>query len=144
MRDVNYKIREAYYNLLTPVLSYQGEPVKVYNTSVKLGDMPDIYVYITTQSVRESSPKSATAIQANININIIAKTIHNSNREAVDFLADQIYSVVYPYRDFTISIAGLSIVDNTVDNDMTMDLGNDGTRQYLSRIITFNHRIFLS
>lgn len=145
MNSINYKLREAANSLLTPNLQYQGQAVPVFNAGVKTGMLPDLYVYIgAIRSQENTSPKEMHRLQASITIYIVSKTLHNSNQEALDTLADQIYSTLYPERRSTLTIDGMAIVDNTVGNDIVSDLATDGQKMYLTRTITFDYIIFLS
>lgn len=145
MNNINYKLREAYNTLLTPVLSYKGQPVPVYNEGVKMGELPELYVYLSgVRTSENNSPKQMSRIETVINMTIVSKSLHNSNPEAIDQVAQQFYATIYPERQSLLTIDGAHILDNTVSNDVVNNLGNNGQQQFLVRTITINHIIFLS
>jgi hypothetical protein len=59
-------------------------------------------------------------------------------------IARQVYDRIYPNPSAVLTLDGAQMVNTRVVNDQTQDFVSQQNRGYISRFITFRHRIFLT
>lgn len=146
MRDINYSVRKAYYQVLNGSLTYKSAPVPVYDKQIPVADgidpNPTVYVLIESQYNADVSSKSSFDNNHNIQITIISKALKNNSGRANDEVGGQILQLVYPTRvGSPLQVDGCQVINTLVLSDNVFDGFTDGVEKTVQRVIVFQHLI---
>jgi hypothetical protein len=143
MIDTKLPLRRAYYSMLNGNITSNGNNVPVYDDVIKLGDETNLYILLSSQTSNDDSTLCCFASTDTMLLDIVYKAQGRTNKQVVDTIANQIFSLILP------SVAGnglpeqpeIEIYHPRVESDsyVTMTLG--ASQQIVRRLITFTHRI---
>jgi hypothetical protein len=139
MLDINHSLRIAYYTALNGI-----EGVPVFYQAVPPTVSPDNYIVFRSITSIDDSTVNSCDLSTTITVEIHTwKDGMNSGLDA-DLIARQVYDRIYPNPSAVLTIDGAQMVNTRVVNDQTQDFVSQQNRGYISRFITFRHRIFLT
>lgn len=138
MKDVNLALR-TFYNT---VLSAIGVPC--FANYIPVGAEAETYIVFSNVSNTDVSTKQSSDVQAIMQVGIYTFSDTGNSGEAVDALAQRVFSILYPNSQATHSLgAGLQMLSTSLSNDQTQDSIIVGQRVYIDRILQFKHEIFI-
>ena len=137
MIDLNYSIRVAYYSALSGITG-----VPVYYQSVPNDVSPQNYIVFRSITNNEASTKNSSDTNTTVTVEI--HTFQDVNNPGLnnDTIARDVYNRIYANGQFNLTIDGGQIVHTMLSSDDTQDFVMNGGRAYISRFITFKHKIF--
>ena len=139
MLDINHSLRIAYYTDLNGI-----EGVPVFYQAVPPTVSPDNYIVFRSITSIDDSTVNSSDLSTTITVEIHTwKDGMNSGLDA-DLIARQVYDRIYPNPSAVLTLDGAQMVNTRVVNDQTQDFVSQQNRGYISRFITFRHRIFLT
>lgn len=138
MIDINYSLRIAYQSALTGIA---GVPVFYNNLPPNVS--PDTYLIFRSITNTDDSTLSTNDISTQITVEIQTFEDGLNSGQTADMIAREVFNRVYPYHNYNLTIDGAQIVTTRLLNDITQQPVDVGNRVYVSRFITFGHRIFL-
>lgn len=142
MKDINKELRKAYFTVLTGI-TVNGAQVPVYYMKLPTGlDISDYIVYrsITNNDV---STKNSSDTDTGVTVEIHSYTNGiDNNGNANDEMADQVLQRLYPTPQSTLTMTGGIISNTIVSSDVTQDFTDNANRSYISRFISFSHRVY--
>lgn len=137
MIDLNYSLRIAYKTALTGIAN-----VPVFYQAVPPNESPESYIVFRSIISNDDSTKNSSDTETLVTVEIHTyQDIVNSGLSA-DVIARDVYNRVYANGQFNLSIDGGQIVHTKMQNDEVFDFTNSAGRSYISRFITFKHKIF--
>lgn len=138
MIDINYSLRVAYFNALTGIA---GTPV-FYN-QLPPTVSPDNYIIFRSITNNDASTMNTSDINCQITVEIQTwEDGLNSGLDA-DQAAREVFTRILPNPGATLTLDGAQMVSTRLLNDITQPPISQGNRAYVSRFITFGHKIFL-
>jgi len=138
MIDINYSLRIAYQTALTGIA---GTPV-FYNI-LPPNVSPNNYIIFRSITNTDSSTMNSSDINCQITVEIQTwEDGLNSGLDA-DQAAREVFSRILPNPGATLTLDGAQMVSTRLLNDITQSPVSIGNRAYMSRFITFGHKIFL-
>ena len=140
MQDINNPLIKAYYDVLVqgsyPV--YEGE---------EPDDVADkIYIVISNVSSSDSSTKSSSDVDAQIQVTINSWEEKFNNSKALNTAASEVLFSIKPTPNAVLDLSGdnMQMLNLFVQNDRTQDYGHLAGRVYISRQIIFGQNIFIN
>ena len=143
MKSVNYALRSFYKTAFTG-LTVNSIAVPTYYLDAPESETSQIYITLNTVSNVDISTKQSADTNTSMQVQIHTWSDNGNAGKNADDVASAVYSLIYPNPDSTINLdaAGFQAVSISVGNDLVNDHSGRGVRQYLTRIITFNHNIY--
>ncbi len=137
MIDINYSLRIAYYTALNGIA---GVPV-FYNMVPPMVSPTD---YIVFRSITNSDASTMNSSDTDTQITVEIQTFEdglNSGLSA-DMIAREVFNRILPNPGATLTLDGAQMVSTRLLNDTTQPPVAQGNRMYVSRFLTFGHKIF--
>ena len=137
MIDINYSLRTAYYTALNGIA---GVPV-FYNMVPPTVSPTD---YIVFRSITNSDASTMNSSDTDTQITVEIQTFEdglNSGLSA-DMIAREVFNRILPNPGATLTLDGAQMVSTRLLNDITQPPVAQGNRMYVSRFLTFGHKIF--
>ncbi len=137
MIDINYSLRIAYYTALNGIA---GVPV-FYNMVPPTVSPTD---YIVFRSITNSDASTMNSSDTDTQITVEIQTFEdglNSGLSA-DMIAREVFNRILPNPGATLTLDGAQMVSTRLLNDITQPPVAQGNRMYVSRFLTFGHKIF--
>lgn len=138
MIDINYSLRIAYFNALTGIAG-----VPVYYNMVPPNTSPDQYIVYRSITNTDASTMNSSDIDCQITVEIQTFTDGLNNGLSTDMAAREVFNRILPSQGAVLSLDGAQMISTRMLNDITQPPVTQGNRMYVSRFITFGHRIFL-
>lgn len=141
MIDVKHPLRKAYFDLLDGQLSYNGASVPVGDDVID-GD-PDVYVILASQTGGDNSSFQTFDSEETIDLDIVHKGGSFVNKNVVDNVAGQIFSLVRP-SPTSIGLPpqpGVQVNCVRVTGDRYLDLMLNSADSVMRRIVTFTQKV---
>jgi len=134
LKDTMKPLRHAVFNLLDGELSYDSNPVNVYD---ELNDTDDIYVLLSTQQEVFDETSDCFITRSSIAIEVVAKTESSVSKDIIDDVSDQIYQLLRPTTSTTglVDPSGFSIQNVQRENALTQVLQITPTQSVLRKIL---------
>lgn len=138
MIDINYSLRVAYNTALANIA---GTPV-FYNT---LPPNVSPNNYIIFRSITNTDASTCNTSDINCQVTVEIQTWNdglNSGLDA-DQAAREVINRILPNPGATLTIDGAQMISTRLLNDISQPPIAVGNRSYVSRVLTFGHKIFL-
>lgn len=136
MKDINYELRKAYKTALDTV----GIPA--YYQELPPNETPNAYIIFRSINSSDISTKSSFDTNTEITVEIHTKaSVANSGYNA-DLYANDVLQVIYATRQQHLPLVNAQIVTTQLVNDVTRDWDIKGATKWISRYLTFAHKIF--
>lgn len=131
----------AYFNCLDGNITYDGEPVKIYNVGVS-ADENNHHIQLRPESEFNNSNKSSFVISPVIIADIITYHAGAIDASIVEVIDDQLKTLLLPTRrtNGLAPISGVQITSIAFDNGTYLD-GFDGKKHEYRKIIRFTNRL---
>lgn len=138
MIDINYSLRVAYFTALNGI---SGTPV-FYNI-LPPNVSPDNYILFRSITNVDDSTMNSSDISCQITVEIQTwQDGLNSGLDA-DQAAREVFNRILPNQGATLTLDGAQMISTRLLNDITQPPISIGNRAYVSRYLTFGHKIFL-
>jgi hypothetical protein len=132
--ELSLAIRTGYFSALDGNITYDGNPVKVYDTFALPEDAGYPYILLSSQTSQE---QACQIYNATILIDIVTGDTRLIGRKPAEEIAAQIESLV---QNINITANGWAIGDTKRESDT--DLGNKNEQYYIFRkLMTYRHLI---
>ena len=143
MIDIKQPLRQAYYDLLNGVLTYNGNAVPVVDDVKKLADLATIWVLLNNQAGSDLSTFQTFDSEETIVLDIVFKATTRANKEIVDNIAGQILPLVLPAPGISGLISGPGMQINCVKlkDDRYVPLMLNNSNSVVRRLLTFSQRV---
>ena len=139
MRDVNSALLQAYYQII------DGLSIPVYE-----GEEPDdvkdkIYCVLSDAISVEQSTDNSTDLQTTIQLSIHSWEYKYNNSKNLNLAVDSILQAIKPTSTsvLDLNLAGLQMMNLSVQTDRTERFGELGGKIFISRILIFKQDIFV-
>jgi len=138
MIDINYSLRIAYQTALAGI---NGVPVFYNNLPPNVS--PDTYIIF--RSITNTDSSTMNSVDVNTQITVEIQTFEDGINAGLtsDMIAREVFNRVYPNQGAVLVIDGAQMVSTRLLNDITNQAINVGNRAYVSRFLTFGHKIYL-
>lgn len=138
MIDTKLPLRRAYYELLNGNIS-----VPVYSDIQALGDTESTYVLLSSQTSNSSNRMCGWASTDTMLLDIVYKAEGRSNKQTVDAIANEIFSLLLPSpgNNNLPAQPGIEIYNITVVSDNYVPISMGDRKQITRRLITFSQTI---
>jgi hypothetical protein len=144
LRDTHYPLRRAINTVLSGNITYNGQPVKLYDEKRKVADTDNVYIIFSTQQTAISQPIDESWITDElITLEILQKTGFEVTKDFIDDLSDQVYRLLMPTRlndalpDPTLMQIQLFELDSAISRSVEIS----ETQTIISKIVTFSCKI---
>jgi len=143
MIDVKQPVRKSYYDLLNGAITFAGDPVPVVDDVKKLGDSSTLYVLLSNQSGADSSTFQTFDSDETIVLDIVFKSGARVNKETVDNIAGQIFSLLLPTPGVTglTSPPGTQINCVRLKDDRYLTLTLNSSNSVVRRLLTLSMHV---
>lgn len=143
MRDVNYPIRKIYYAALSTI-SYNGTPVKSFYQKAPDDIADNFYIVYGAISNNDTSAKHKFATDTSMQVTIHTYAQKYNDGRAADEIAGLVFDAIYPDDGVIPDMSGdnLQLLTTKLTNDTIIPYTLNNSREYLDRVLTFQHSIF--
>jgi hypothetical protein len=143
MKSVNYQLRAAYVAALSG-LTVNTIPVPTYYLSAPENETSKIYITLNNIANLDASSKQTANTDSTMQLQIHTWDDNGFSGKNADDVANAVFALVHllPTQKFDLIAHGFQIVDTRLVNDVVQELRGEGVRQYIQRVITFNHNIY--
>lgn len=138
MIDINYSLRIAYYNALSGIA---GTPV-FYNT-LPPNVSPNNYIIYRSITNTDASTLSSNDINCSVTVEIQTWEDGLNPGLDADQAAREVFNRILPNYNSVLSIDGAQMISTRLLNDISQPPVAQGNRAYVSRVLTFGHKIYL-
>lgn len=138
MIDINYSLRIAYYAALNGIAD-----VPVFYNSLPPNVSPDQYIIFRSITNTDASTCNSSDINAQITVEIQTFSEGVNSGLSADMAAREVFTRVYPNQGAVMTLDGAQMISTRLLNDITQPPVGVGNRTYVSRFLTFGHKIFL-
>jgi len=137
MIDINYSLRIAYYTALNGIA---GVSV-FYNMVPPMVSPTDYIVY---RSITNSDASTMNSSDTDTQITVEIQTFEDGLNPGLsaDMIAREVFNRILPNPGATLTLDGAQMVSTRLLNDITQPPVAQGNRMYVSRFLTFGHKIF--
>ena len=147
MRDINSPLQKSYYTALTgnlPHPSGTGQ-VKVYEGEEPDNEEADLYVVITGINSFDTSTKSSSDVNAQVQITVNSWRIKYNNRKYLNQVVDDIIQILKPTPNAVLYMAAYDIqmLNLSLTQNNERDYGKLAGRVFVSRDLIFNQDLFI-
>lgn len=145
MIDVKYPLRTAYYQRLhNQLIGEDFSFVPVYDGVQALGDNDSLYVLLEQQSGTATNNHEQFASHESILISVVKKDFGRVARSQVDFIADQILSLVCPNpkQNGLPNQSGIQILDVQMNDDQYQEFFLENNNAVVRRMLNFTQDIY--
>lgn len=138
MIDINYSIRVAYFTALSGI---SGIPVFYNNVPANVS--PD--QYIIYRSITNTDNSTLNTSDINMQVTVEIQTFEDGLNPGLkaDMAAREVFNRILPNPSAVLDIDGAQMVSTRLLNDISNPPVTQGNRSYVSRFITFGHKIYL-
>lgn len=138
MIDINYSLRIAYTTALNGIT---GMPVFYNNLPPNIS--PDNYIVFRSITNTDASTMNSSDINTQITVEIQTFEDGINSGLTSDMVARDVFTRILPNPGATLTLDGAQMVSTRLLNDITNQPINIGNRAYVSRFLTFGHKIYL-
>lgn len=138
MIDINYSLRIAYFNALTGIAG-----VPVFYNEVPPNVSPDQYIVFRSITNTDISTCNTSDVSTQITVEIQTWNDGINSGINADMVAREVYTRILPNPGATLTLDGAQMISTRLLNDVTNQTVAVGNRAYVSRFITFGHKIYL-
>lgn len=138
MIDINYSLRIAYTTALNGIT---GMPVFYNNLPPNIS--PDNYIVFRSITNTDASTMNSSDINTQITVEIQTFEDGINSGLTSDMVAREIFTRILPNPGAVLTLDGAQMVSTRLLNDLTNQPVNIGNRAYVSRFLTFGHKIYL-
>ena len=138
MIDINYSLRTAYFSALTGIAG-----VPVFYNAVPANTSPDNYIVFRSITNVDASTMNSSDVNTQITVEIQTFDSGINSGLSADMTAREVFTRILPNPGAVLSLDGAQMVSTRLLNDVTQPPVNLGNRVYVSRFLTFGHKIFL-
>ena len=138
MIDINYSLRIAYTTALNGIT---GMPVFYNNLPPNIS--PDNYIVFRSITNTDASTMNSSDINTQITVEIQTFEDGINSGLTSDMVAREVFTRILPNPGATLTLDGAQMVSTRLLNDITNQPVNIGNRAYVSRFLTFGHKIYL-
>lgn len=139
MKDVNSALLQAYYQVI------DGLNIPVYE-----GEEPDdvkdkIYCVLSDAISIEKSTDNSSDVQTTLQVSVHSWEYKYNNSKNLNLAVDSILQAIKPTSTsvLDLSLAGLQMMNLSVQTDRTERFGEIGGKVFISRILIFKQDIFV-
>lgn len=138
MIDINYSVRIAYTAALAGIAG-----VPVFYNAVPPNISPDNYIVFRSITNTDASTMNSSDIDMQVTVEI--QTFENGLNPGLnaDMIAREVFNRILPNPSAVLTLDGAQMVTTRMLNDVGQPPITLGNRSYVSRVITFGHKIFL-
>ena len=138
MIDINYSLRIAYF----AALNHCVDGVPAFYQAVPGTISPDQYIVFRSITNTDASTCNTSDTNTQITVEIHTFTDGSNSGLSADLVAREVFNRILPNPSGVLDIDGAQIVSTRLLNDVVQDAVTEGNRTYISRYLTFGHKIF--
>lgn len=141
MIDVKHPLRKAYYECLNGNLTFKGLAIPVGDDTVDFDG--DVYVVLASQTGYDNGTFQTFDSVETIDIDIVGKARHFSNKNVVDFIANQIVNLIQPTKQ-TYGLPdqdGVQINCISLSADRYLTFSLNDSNSVVRRILTYKQKV---
>jgi len=138
MIDINYSLRIAYTTALNGIT---GMPVFYNNLPPNIS--PDNYIVFRSITNTDASTMNSSDINTQITVEIQTFEDGINSGLTSDMVSRDVFTRILPNPGAILTLDGAQMVSTRLLNDITNQPVNIGNRAYVSRFLTFGHKIYL-
>lgn len=138
MIDINYSLRIAYTTALNGIT---GMPIFYNNLPPNIS--PDNYIVFRSITNTDASTMNSSDINTQITVEIQTFEDGINSGLTSDMVARDVFTRILPNPGAILTLDGAQMVSTRLLNDITNQPVNIGNRAYVSRFLTFGHKIYL-
>ena len=139
MIDINYSLRIAYFAALTGI-----DGVPVFYNWLPPNISPDNYIIFRGITNTDASTMNSSDINCQITVEIQTFADGLNSGLSADQAAREVFNRILPNPGATLTLSGAQMITTRLINDVTQQPVSVGNRAYVSRFLTFGHKIFLT
>lgn len=137
MIDINISLGAAYKTALTGIAG-----VPVYWSHVPQNESPNEYIVCKPPINQDLSTKSSSDTDTSIVVEIHTFSSGDNSGLSLDVIARDVFNRILPNPSATLTMDGAQMITTRLLGDRTEDYTERGGRGYMSRFLTFGHKIF--
>jgi len=137
MIDINYSLRIAYYTALNGIAG-----VSVFYNMVPPMVSPTDYIVFRSITNSDASTMNSSDTDTQITVEIQTFEDGLNSGLSADMIAREVFNRILPNPGATLTLDGAQMVSTRLLNDITQPPVAQGNRMYVSRFLTFGHKIF--
>lgn len=147
MKDTMKPFRRAVYDCLNGQITYKGSIVKVMDEKVFTGQIPSVYILLSTQREQDVTEQDCGwQTRSSIDVIIITKTESEVSKDAVDNISNTMLQLVLnlPGDDNLAVQAGFQILEVKRESAGSGQVQISPTQSELQKITTLTAHIIMT
>lgn len=142
MKNVNKVLRKKCFDLLNGNLTVEGEDVPIYYKYIPNTVDKPFYLIIRTVNNSDHSNFQRNKTNTSIQFGLYSKDTVANSGDAIEEMADQIYSIIYPTSQSKIDLTpDFNAACLKLENDISPDAFQTDNAIFINRFITFSFDI---
>ena len=143
MKSVNYPLRKAYVSALAGI-EIEGQPVPVYYLVAPDSETSPYYITLNSVSNNDISTKGSSDTNTSMQVQIHTWSNGGNSGAVADIIAQAVYEQIYFNTQTVLDLSAdnLQMISTKMANDQVNELSGLGNKQFVTRIITFDHNIY--
>lgn len=133
-------IRHGINTLIAGQVTYAAGVVPVYDEKVYTGEIPDIYILLSTQQEADTERTDCTwTTRSSIDIEIIARSESEVSKDVIDDVSNDVMELIagLPGAWNVSNPSGFQIIDCFRESAMTRNVSLTETQSILQKVIRF-------
>jgi hypothetical protein len=144
MRDAQYPLRLAIFGVLNGILTYNGQPVKLYDEKKKVGQNDNVYVLMGTQlSTPIDDNDSCWITDETIDLEFLHRTEFEVTKDFIDGMTNQACGLLMPDK-LTAALPNPTLMQIQyfdLRRAVTRSVEISPTETIIAKIITFGCKV---
>lgn len=143
MKSVNYQLRVKYVDALDGMV-VNAVTIPVYYMQLPEGATYSNYILLVNPANGNASTKNSSDTNTTMQVQIHTWAENGNAGKMADDIANEVYQQIYPNPQFNLDLSGdgLQMVSTTMISDNTNPITDAGNREFITRIINFEHNIY--
>jgi hypothetical protein len=144
MKDTMRILRKAIADCITGNISYGSNVVKVYDEKIFTGEVPTIYILLSTQQESSTEENDCTWItRSSIDIEVIAKSGFEVSKDIIDDVSNSMMELIAPLPGLNgfSQQSGFIISGIVRESALTRNVQISETQSILQKIVKFTATI---
>lgn len=143
MKSINYQLRVKYVEALDGMV-VNTLAIPVYYMQLPESANDNNYILLVNPANSNASTKNSSDTNTTMQVQIHTWAENGNAGKMADDIANEVYQQIYPNSQFNLDLSGygLQMVSTTMISDNVNTISDEGNREFITRIINFEHNIY--
>lgn len=143
MKSVNYKLREAYITALNG-LTVNSIAIPIYYLELPQDETPNNYIILSDIGSNENGTMYKHCLDTAMQLSIHTVEQYGNSGKMADDIADAVFQILLPETTSKLNLGNdFQMVGLKLTGDRTNNLTTEGNDYFVTRILSFEQKIFI-